>query len=305
MLNYRTYNLNPITEIGIFMSTTKKLSREPRIEIVRVDPELAQQYLEKNTKNRLVTRRNVEQLANEMKENRWLFNGEPIRFDWNDVLMDGQHRLLSIVKSGVAQDILVIWNLDPAALYITDVGIKRSFANALTLEKHVNASAKASLTGLVWEWDGGARGPAITHFNSNVRPQIPELMQFFESHEEEICNSVRKGNTLSKHVPVSRRIAGLGHLLTARVDSKDADIFLEALQTGADLSVHSPILRLRNRYILAERRAEGTNTNGQLEPSYALALYIKAWNFWREGVEPTSLQYNPTSSRMETFPEPR
>lgn len=63
----------------------------------------------KNTSNiRNVNWRVVHKYARAMQMGLWQFNGEPIVFDEDGVLKNGQHRLLAVLESGVAIKALVI-----------------------------------------------------------------------------------------------------------------------------------------------------------------------------------------------------
>lgn len=79
------------------------------ITVETITPEKAKQYLEQNTNNyRKLSPSKVTQYANDMMAGQWEENGEPIQFAENGVLLNGQHRLAAIVKSGVTISMPVI-----------------------------------------------------------------------------------------------------------------------------------------------------------------------------------------------------
>ncbi len=63
--------------------------------------EKAKELLENNDHNRKVTTSRVQEYAKEMTNGLWLYNGESIIVSVSGRLLDGQHRLLAIVESGV------------------------------------------------------------------------------------------------------------------------------------------------------------------------------------------------------------
>lgn len=73
----------------------------------------------------------VKLYEHDMKKGRWMFNGDPIRFDRDGNLIDGQHRLEAVRKSGIPQTFVVIEGLDPECAQTIDIGYKRSVEDYL------------------------------------------------------------------------------------------------------------------------------------------------------------------------------
>lgn len=71
--------------------------------VVLVTPDLASQWLKKNTKNRKVRKMVVNSYAEDMKNGNWSLIGDSITFDEDGVLTNGQHRLYAITKSETSQ----------------------------------------------------------------------------------------------------------------------------------------------------------------------------------------------------------
>jgi len=70
--------------------------------------ERAKELLENNDHNRKVTNSRVQEYAKEMTNGLWLYNGESIIISESGRLLDGQHRLLAIVESGVEVEIELV-----------------------------------------------------------------------------------------------------------------------------------------------------------------------------------------------------
>lgn len=62
------------------------------VKIVEVSPELASEWLKGNDFNRKLSPTITSRYADEMKNNRWAFTGDSIKFDSDGTLLDGQHR---------------------------------------------------------------------------------------------------------------------------------------------------------------------------------------------------------------------
>lgn len=101
-----------------------------RVELIT--PEMATMYLEKNTHNRKVKQEAVRRYANDMKNGNWQLNNQGIAFHKDGSLADGQHRLLAIVLSKTAVEMLVTYDV-PDETTLFDRGVIRSTADILTL----------------------------------------------------------------------------------------------------------------------------------------------------------------------------
>ena len=101
--------------------------------VENITPEKARKYLEGNLINRSVKERRVLAYAEDMKKGAWQLNGESIRFDKNGRLIDGQHRLLAVIKAQVAVPMVITTDVDED-ITIFDRGVCRSVTDSLQLE---------------------------------------------------------------------------------------------------------------------------------------------------------------------------
>ncbi len=104
-----------------------------------VTPELATQWLEKNTDNRPMRQSHVELLAREMREGKWQLMPDGIAFDTNGVLMNGQHRLWAVVESGMTVPMRVTFDALPGNRLVLDRQAVRNLGdNTKISQKWVN-----------------------------------------------------------------------------------------------------------------------------------------------------------------------
>lgn len=135
------------------MSNEKKNGARPapRTEWVDVTPALAKEWLKKNcVLNRPLSLTTVGEYARLME----IGNGHdgwdseaphtPIAFDWDDNLVNGQHRLRAIIASGRTIRCLVMWNVDPESYRNTDQGKIRGASDhfAVMFKKSRGVDAK-------------------------------------------------------------------------------------------------------------------------------------------------------------------
>jgi hypothetical protein len=111
------------------------------IGIVRISPELARQWLKTNFRNRKVSDATVEAYARDAKTGNWIPTHQGVAFNDSDQLIDGQHRLLAIIKSGIPLDLLVSfgWPTKVPGKQMTtmdavDRGRTRSVGDQLTIQ---------------------------------------------------------------------------------------------------------------------------------------------------------------------------
>lgn len=101
-------------------------------------PEMADEIIKKPSTNyRKVKARLVEKYAKDMKEGKWQFCGDSIRFDKDGNCIDGQHRLRAIIMSEIPQEFVVVEGLEPEVAINIDNGFKRS------IEDYLKKQAKA------------------------------------------------------------------------------------------------------------------------------------------------------------------
>ena len=131
--------------------------KELKISLKKITPVMADEILSKrNEFNYRNLKGNTAKLyGNEMKEGRWMFNGDTIRFDWDGNLIDGQHRLEAIKETGIPQDFIVVEGLNPECSQTIDIGYKKSVEDYLNwylkkqekmYEKGATAIVKLAMT---------------------------------------------------------------------------------------------------------------------------------------------------------------
>ena len=104
------------------------------IEVMLVTPEIAKNFLMKNTNNRKMKVYSKNKYSRDMENENWQFNGDAIRLDSEGNLRDGQNRCQAIVDSGVSIYAIVIKGIKKEAVQTIDTGNSRT--NADVLEMH-------------------------------------------------------------------------------------------------------------------------------------------------------------------------
>lgn len=235
------------------------------IAVVRMTPEWAADLLTRNPKNRRIKAAHVELMARDMKAGQFQFNGDVIRIDTENNLLDGQNRLTACVRSKEPFDTLLIKGLPPDARATIDSGAKRSFGDRLQMEGVSNASAVSAALRLA---AGFATGEG-----SLVKLSHQELAALFDIHSEGIGASVTK--TLHCFHRVNTPIAAIHYIGTATGNAGRAEAWAGAWRSGIPDYPDCPVHRLRERLIAAYAT---TSTTGKINPRDANRLIVNAWN---------------------------
>lgn len=94
-----------------------------------ITPEIATQMLLDNVHNRRLNAKRVQTLMSDMKNGNWTESPQPICFDTQNKLIDGQHRLSAVVRSGVPVVMTIAYDVPRSA--VIDKGLERSTGDAL------------------------------------------------------------------------------------------------------------------------------------------------------------------------------
>ena len=116
---------------------------QPSFNVEEITPEYAQEILDqKNNNNRTIKQTNLNRLVKAIDNDEWQVTNQGIAFDSEGNLLDGQHRLLAIVKTGQALKIMVARNMHPEIFNVVDTGTARMASDVL----HISGCGNSSKT---------------------------------------------------------------------------------------------------------------------------------------------------------------
>ena len=101
----------------------------PHSQVETIGPAVAADYLSSNTINRKISPAIVAKYAGMMARGEWELTHQGIAFNAEGDLIDGQHRLTAIIKSGAHIPMMVTRNLPVQAYYAVDQLRVRSIAD--------------------------------------------------------------------------------------------------------------------------------------------------------------------------------
>ena len=266
-------------------------------EVITVTPAIAEQLLAKNTNNRKVSAIGVAKIKRSLARGEWKLNGEAVKVSQDGRVLDGQHRLIACVESGIPFQTLIITGLPDDVQSTLDTGKSRSIADVLALRGVSNANHVAATVAAVIRIEQyGLRSAFAT--SSRTPVSAAEAVARLES--EPTLEDLSKDTVKLGRVGLPARIASALYYVFSGISVEDTDYFFRKLYEGDDLVYSDPILTLRNTLLSTKDTARGDRN-----PVWIAAVTIKAWNKYRSG-EPLSLiKWNPGGANPEKFPEPK
>lgn len=256
-------------------------SRKVTTEIVEVTPEIAREWLAHNDQNRSLRAGVVAKYARDMVAGNWQPTGQSISFDWNDRLIDGQHRLHAVIKANVTVTMLVVWNLDPDAQTVIDTGARRTPGDALKFSGvDGNTPGLAAAVQVLHDYLSG--NFQNTAHKPNVRLTNTEVIDAVQRHAK-LPYSVQFGYRIYKGIGATPRTIAVAHYLFSQLDAGRATEFFTSIAEMRTAGKGDPRVALKH----ALTALAGKSANSY--PGVHLSLIFRAWNAWLAGQSVTSL----------------
>jgi len=236
----------------------------------------------------------AEQFEKDMLAGHWLVSHQGLAWDYNGVLLDGQHRLVAVYNAWTENpdfegiDTEVTYDLDPETFKIVDVGRTRRPTDILGIRGEDNRMHLASALRLLYWFETKREG--IFHFN-RTKMTSTELLEMLDKHPG-IREAVRRAYAL-RDVLIVSAVAVAIYLIEREHDDPHLDEFINGVKTGANLPELDARLALYRWATKSRPRKRSYNTE-------QLALFLKAWNDWITNTPRKELKIRST----ETFPVP-
>lgn len=225
--------------------------------LTTITPDFAAQLLSRNTRNRPLSKKLVDDYAKILRSGNFLINGDPIRVDLNGVLLDGQHRLSACVSTGIPIQAVFVEGLPPKVMSTIDQHSKRTIGQVLAIEGHKNANHLAALVRMTY---GIATGQRFS-----VRLSSSDVIKFIERHPAVI----QSASLTTVIFPKTSTIVGAIHYIGVfNGHSEHAAEFVRGFKNGIPKYDGDPIHAVRERLLRDSR----------ITPSDRVKLCVNGWN---------------------------
>lgn len=231
---------------------------------------MAKELLDKNICNRNLKDRTIDTYANSMRNGLWVKDTfEPIKISNTNVLIDGQHRLMAIIKSNCSVNMQIATGLNDEIFKVIDTGSKRNTGDIFTIENIPNANSIPAMICAYYRYKKNIYGKGFTPMSNAATLDLYYEREYF--YQEVIKKSSIWYKKISR--VLSPSMIGAFYCLFYDKSPEMAESFMEKLCGGCDFKA---INLLRTNLIndkLSNKKLSLENKN---------ILIIKAWNFYRK-----------------------
>jgi hypothetical protein len=287
---------NELTKPGYADTPTSHVTAQ----LESIGPLVAKKYLESMASNRRVKDARVRQYASAMKRGQWTIS-DPISFDCNGLLINGQHRLLSVIKTGMVIEFLVVRGLPPESKKHLDIGVRRSINDILKMNGVSNPSPKSAMARVILCMENGLSTP-IHLSGTRYEPTVDDIVERASTDPvvEECAKLVTgKYKPLAKLAKSQGAIGWFMYCLKNGMD--DFELASEFLQIA--MGTMLPKSETDPAYVLHKRLTRTESATNTSNSYLRMALVIKAWNMFVTGTQTTKLFFRTVGVHAEPFPQ--
>lgn len=256
---------------------------EPFSEIMEITPKLAMDWLSTVPDyQRKIDERQVNKLIMAIQRKEWRINGAAIVFNEKGELIDGQHRLTAIYKSGQTVFSLVVTGIAKDEITFASLGdTKPRRAQDFLHCRNVNVVASVLRTLwfmenklLMFALKGKGHSRAMPK-GLPTNPPVAEIVRLGRKHADaisELVDPISDAGRLTRSQSWCTFLMYYFATFRPPEEAAKAAIFFARLGDGVGLSADSPMLVLRKRCL------EGNIGNLELPRFVLQAMVLKALN---------------------------
>lgn len=267
------------------------LHNSPAVRFMCITPEFAAKLLVLNTSNRPLKPKAVAEYAAAMRAAEWrgetfdTVTHEGVALDRNLVLQDGQNRLTACVETGKSFWWPVFVGMHPDNYSRVNTGRNRSYADVLAKAEFSNGVALGALAKLVHLYQGDDKVFSTAH-----TPKVSNavVLSTVLADSDELARALAVGYKLKAGALCTVTGAGAAYYVIRRLNppekAEKVDEFFDRVASGFGINSDAdPVQKFRNQM----RNRKGKRSYG---PEH-LALLLKAWRLWAQGLEAKSLSW--------------
>lgn len=268
-----------------------------RSSVETITPEMAEKLLttsQEHVKNRNVADSRVDLLSDQMKSGKWRTNGEPIIFDEDGYLLDGQHRLWAVVNSKVTIETVITRGVERSTFATIDTGAGRTAGDVLSIVGEANTPILASTLGWLHRYETGKMLWHLKPSGFTSATGLALLRKHGAIRDEITWACAQRSNVFLNHIPTS--VLALTRYLFSQYKPNKAHEFFDLVGDVQPDKSGTPTRTLRDWLLQNERsRAKATTIE-------FIAVTMKAWAAFLNGESPKRYVWRRTGAFPESFP---
>jgi hypothetical protein len=258
-----------------------------------ITPDLASQLLQNNFNNRKIKQPVVDRYAKDIQEGRWKEDtAEMIKISKSGTILDGQHRLMAIIKANKGIWLHLATELDESIFDVLDTGSVRSAGDVFTISQ-VKCGFKIAAIISAYEVlkIGSLHGTSVQKNNKKTNQELLSIYLenplFWDEVSKKSTSWYEKFGTILSTSTIGSFYA---YLYENRPDL--ASDFFDQL-TGKSNITNLTILVLKNKLF------KDKVSSHKFTSQYKNALIIKTWNAFVTNKEFKLLKFD---AEVETIP---
>jgi hypothetical protein len=226
-----------------------------------------------------------------MVSGEWGVTGDTIKVSSDGRLLDGQHRLLALIRYDKPLEMFIAEGVDPELFPMIDTGKSRTASDVLSSTGVGRPTNLASAAKHIMIYEQGSLG---NHKHKDVAPPHNRILQFVLNNPElesvvEVASEVNK-----KFKAIPLYMLATVYWIIRNKNYAKAHEFITQYGSGVGLSEDSPIRLLR------ERLMKDSLQRKRLSVRDKAALFIMCWNLFITG----KTQSHLTLQKNYSFPKP-
>jgi hypothetical protein len=260
-----------------------------------VTPQIAKMYLNNNDGNRRVSSPRLLMYCDDILNGRWKEDtGECIKISVTKKVIDGQHRLLAIVKTGVPLNLHIALDVNDDVFDVIDTGKSR---NATDVFKIANIKHESSIPSIIATYNILVEN---RKFGSQIHKSKTNAMLLEQYYENGLFwqNVAKKAHSwyLAYAKILTPSFIGSFFAYFYELNQNKAESFINQLTTG--IGIENEVVNMLRNKLMQDKMSQR-----KMPLNLKMALVIKAWNVFVKNKSIKQLKFDvlreefPTASK--------
>jgi len=254
---------------------------------MKITPRMAQEWWDKYQESvangsfenyRPFSERDCNAIVADIKAGRWHYDATPIRFDDNDNLIDGQHRIMAIIRAGIAVVSMVVWGVEgKEAVRQIDTNRPRTLTQHFKNEGYKDAIVASGTCVTLWRLRNRQWGPGP----NRRKPTTEESFATMRRNKSRVYDAIQRTKGPQGHQLMCHTLAGALHVMFIDQNHEAADDFFDYVTNGSSngkTPQHRPVVKLRTALEISKPKSA---RQGRLSVFEQSMLAIHCFNMER------------------------
>jgi len=251
------------------------MEAKENVSIEKIGKKEADDILKNNFINRRVNRANVDFIKHEMLHDNFCVNGASIVISEDNILVDGQHRLIAISETDLSFNMIIVRNVKKEVFSTIDCGRPRTSGDVFNINNIPHANTMASAINRIKNEFLSKRKAGK---NVWLKFSNEELLSFYYANKDELDELVLRISSLyAGNIKTTTTSIGVAMIfLLKRENKQKAYPFVRELFKGVKEYESNAAQTLRNR--LLNYKIDGI----KIDDSQLRAFFIVAFRAYKE-----------------------